>query len=282
MEYKLLDSGNMRKLEAVGEYRLIRPALNAFWTPQLPGSEWEKADAVYERNSTGSGKWIMKRPLPADGWKVQLGDFALHVKATGFGHLGFFAEQLPTWKFFSEFPDGEHCSMLNLFAYSGIGSMAMAQSGAKVVHLDAARGMVEWGKSNLELNPGIPQKISWIVDDVSKFCKREERREHKYNAIALDPPSFGRGASGQVWKIESDLPELLRICAKLFDFDHYGCVALSCHSPGFSPAVLEYLLADAFGSGHFTSGEMMIPSETGRALSAGIMVRWENGKQPRR
>ena len=144
MEYRLLDSGNLRKLEAVGEYRLIRPALNAFWKPALPASEWEAADAVFTRDSSGGGRWSFRRPLP-ESWRIQWGGFTLKVKPTGFGHLGFFAEQFRNWEFFRS-PEsglGEGAKALNLFGYSGVGSMAMAQSGAGVCHLDASRGMIE-------------------------------------------------------------------------------------------------------------------------------------------
>ena len=161
---------------------------------------------------------------------------------------------------------------LNLFAYSGLGSLALARGGARVCHLDAARGMIEWGKANLELNPEIPPKVRWIVDDVMKFARREVRRNMKYDLIALDPPTFGRGSSGQVWKIEDDLPKLLELCRELRDPERPFELVLSCHSPGFSVLVLERIVAQVFGRGEFESGEMTIPESTGRKLPAGVSV----------
>ncbi len=276
MKYQLLDSGNLKKLEQVGEYRLVRPALNAFWRPALPEAEWESADAVFTRDSSGGGKWSFRRKLP-ESWLAEWGGFTLKMKPTGFGHLGFFAEQYRNWDFFRSAGSGlgPGKRALNLFAYSGIGSMAMAQSGASVCHLDAARGMVEWGRENLQYNPDVPDTIRWIVDDVNKFTQREVRRNSRYNLIALDPPTFGRGASGQLWKIEEDLPKLLARCVELRDREHPFTIVLSAHSPGFSVLVMERLLEEAMGRGGvFESWEMTIPESTGRVLPAGISVRY--------
>lgn len=272
MKYLLLDSGNRQKLEQVGKYRLIRPALNAFWQPGLPENEWSLADGIFVRDSSGGGKWNWKNHNLPESWLIEWGGFTLTVKPTGFGHLGFFAEQYSNWDWFrSIIPQlGKDAKTLNLFAYSGVGSMAMAEAGANVTHLDAANGMIEWGRENQRLNSQVPDKIRWIVDDVLKFCSRELRRESKYNGIALDPPSFGRGNKGQVWKIEDDLLKLLETCRDLLDLSRPYFVALSCHSPGFSPIVLERLLTQVFGQGKPESGEMTIPEQNGRILSAGI------------
>jgi len=270
-EYRLLDSGNMMKLEQAGPIRLIRPALNAFWKPELPKSEWDKANAVFTRDAGGNGKWTFHRALP-ESWEVLYGGFKLRLKMTGFGHLGFFAEQYANWDFYRN-TDLKGGAALNLFAYSGIASMAMAQSGAKVCHLDAAKGMIEWGRINQTLNPSVPDRIRWIADDVMRFVGRELRRGSRYSLIALDPPTFGRGSSGQVWKIEVSLPQLLEQCRQLRDPERDFHIVLSCHSPGFSVLVLERLLREAFGGGTFESTEMTIPESTGRVLPAGISVR---------
>ena len=270
-KYQLLDSGNFMKLEQVGPYRLARPALNAAWAPELGRAQWDSADAVFTRDSSGGGKWSFKNRLP-EKWRAVCGGLAMVVKPTGFGHLGFFAEQFANWERFQKF-DGKHPEALNLFAYSGLGSLALAKGGARVCHLDAARGMVEWGKENLAANPGIPPKVRWIVDDVMKFARREVRRNMKYDLIALDPPTFGRGSSGQVWKIEDDLPKLLGLCRELRDPERPFELVLSCHSPGFSVLVLERIVAQVFGGGgEFESGEMTIPESTGRKLPAGVSV----------
>ena len=208
-----------------------KPAPEGAEKPELPEGEWKRADAVFTRDSSGGGRWSFSRPLP-ESWITEWGSFRLKVKPTGFGHLGFFAEQFRNWEFFRSAASGlgKGAKALNLFGYSGVGSMAMAQSGAGVCHLDASRGMIEWGRENLALNAAVPDAIRWIADDVTKFTAREVRRDSKYNLIALDPPTFGRGSSGQLWKIEEDLPKLLARCAELRDRSRPFTLVLSCHS----------------------------------------------------
>lgn len=272
-EYRVLDCGNKQKLEQAGPYRIIRPALNAFWKPALPQKEWDMADATYIRDSSGSGRWYYRNKLPEE-WTVDYAGFKLLLKPTGFGHLGFFAEQYNNWNYFRNIKNElgiSEVNALNLFGYSGLGTMAMAQGGCSACHLDAAKGMVDWGREIRKLNEKtVPDRIRWIVDDVIKFTNREVRRNSKYNLIALDPPSFGRGSSGQVWKIEDDLPKLLSICNELLDHSKPFSVVLSCHSPGFSPIVLENMLAEAFGTGTCKSMEMTVPTAGGRLLPCGI------------
>jgi 23S rRNA (cytosine1962-C5)-methyltransferase len=276
MLYSLLDSGNKKKLELVGPYRLVRPALNAFWKPLLSISEWDKADGTYERNSSGGGNWSWPHGKLPESWQIGWGGFNLIVKPTEFGHLGFFAEQYQNWswmqKQITSLPSP--AKALNLFAYSGVGSMAMASAGAEVTHLDAAKGMNEWGQQNLKLNPSITGNIRWITDDVLKFIAREIRRGNFYNAIALDPPSFGRGPQGQVWKIEEQIFPLLSSCRQLLSTESPFFIVLSCHSSGFSPVVLGRILAQVFGIGKFEveTGEMTIPDSHG-VLPAGIYAR---------
>ncbi len=272
LPYRLLDSGNLAKLEQVGPYRLVRPALNAFWAPALPAAEWQAADAVFTRDPTGSGRWEYRRKLP-DSWSAEWGAFTLLIRPTGFGHLGFFAEQYRNWERFGEMIPrlGEAPKTLNLFGYSGLGTMAMARAGAAACHLDASRGMIDWGREMQRQNPSVPDRIRWIADDVMKFCRRELRRDSRYQGIALDPPTFGRGAQGQVWKIAEDLPPLLELCRQLLAPGKPFFITLSCHSPGFTPRVLERLLRQTFGaSGELESAEMTIPESTGRELPAGV------------
>ncbi len=269
--YQLLDSGNLRKLEQVGKYRLIRPALNAFWQPSLPEKEWLEADAEFIRDSSGHGAWRNRNRIP-DQWSAEWGGMTMRIKPTNFGHLGFFAEQFRNWQYFRD--NCRNMDALNLFAYSGLGSLAMASGGAKVCHLDAARGMIEWGKENLSLNPEIPGNIRWIADDVNKFIARELRRGSQYDLIALDPPTFGRGSAGQLWKIESDLPRLLKNCLALRKKDKPFTLVLSCHSPGFSLLVLERMVREIVGSApEIEADEMFIPESTGRKLPSGIGLR---------
>ena len=274
--YRLLDSGNFRKLEQAGEYRLIRPALNASWTPSLAAAEWNAADAEFVRDSSGHGTWRTRGKKLPESWHLSWAEFDLKVKPTNFGHLGFFAEQYENWRFFEEvIPTlGREVRTLNLFAYSGIGSMAMARAGARPVHLDASRGMTDWGRENLALNDDVPDTVRWIVDDVNKFCRRELRRTSRYQGIALDPPSFGRGSSNELWKIDDQIVKLLELCRELLDLDKPCFVTLSCHSPGFTPIALERLLDAVFGQGELRSGEMTIPEESGKRLPAGITASW--------
>jgi len=277
-KYQLIDSGDRKKLELVGDYLLVRPALNAAWRPRLPQSEWDKAAGVFERDSSGGGKWTWHgRGVPAS-WHAEWGGFKLLIKPTNFGHLGFFAEQHRTWDWLRQTVKAlpKPAKTLNLFAYSGIASMAMAEAGAEVTHLDAAKGMNDWGRENQQMNPQVPDRIRWIADDVFQFVAREQRRGNKYQGIVLDPPSFGRGPKGQLWKIEDDAIPLLESCRALLDMSGPHFVALSCHSPGFSPIVLERLLECVFGAGETESGEMTVPDVDGKLLPAGIFARFHS------
>ena len=277
--YQLLDSGNLIKLEQAGEYRIIRPALNAFWKPTLPKKEWDMAQGIFERNSSGGGKWQKQNGGIPESWELEYAGFNILIKPTNFGHLGFFAEQHENWDWLKtniREMRGE-ANTMNLFAYSGIGSMAMAEAGAKVCHVDAAQGMNDWGRQILKLNPQINDNIRWIADDVIKFTAREVRRGVKYNGLTLDPPSFGRGPKGQLWKIEQHLEELMCNCRSLIDTTKPYFVILSCHSPGFSPLILEHILRDHFGKNNqIESGEMTIPSSIGLPLPAGASARIKN------
>ncbi len=260
-EYILLDSGNCRKLEQVGKYRIIRPALNAFWKPSLPDKEWSATDAVFTRESTGGGVWDWKRE-PEEDWAISWGGVNLLIKPTRFGHLGFFAEQAGNWARLRKCCAAiRNARTLNLFAYSGGATIAMAQGGAEVTHLDASKGIIDWAKRNQTLNPETENKIRWICDDAMKFVSREQRRGSKYNGIVLDPPSFGRGAQGQVWKIEDGLEEILLNCRKILNLDQPFFILLSCHSQGFSASSLGRCLTAVFPESEdkITSGEMLIP-----------------------
>lgn len=283
--YLLLDSGNCRKLEQVGPCRIIRPALNAFWQPALPAAEWNCADAEFKREAGGGGGiWKWKNRQPPAEWAVVWGGIPLLVKPTHFGHLGFFAEQAVNWEWLRTCirKMGGRPKTLNLFAYSGGATLAMAQAGADVCHLDASSGIIEWARKNQALGEVTPGKIRWICDDAMKFVAREQRRNSKYNGIVLDPPSFGRGSQGQVWKIEEGIRFMLESCRAILDMSHPYFILLSCHSQGFSPISLGRCLAEVFpqDSACLESGEMTIP-ETGsrRELPAGIYARLFNSCQ---
>ena len=281
--YRLLDSGSGRKLEQVGDFRVIRPALNAFWLPSLPASEWDRADAEFKRESgSGGGIWNWKKAQPQE-WAVSWGGIPLLIKPTHFGHLGFFAEQAVNWEWLRNCirKMGPRPRTLNLFAYSGGATLAMAQAGADTCHLDASAGIIEWAKKNQALGPRTPGNIRWICDDAMKFVAREHRRNSRYNGIVLDPPSFGRGSQGQVWKIEEGIRSMLENCRAILDTDHPHFILLSCHSQGFSPISLGRCLAEVFpeDAAGLEVGEMTIPeADSTRCLPAGIYARIFNPK----
>ncbi len=279
-EYQLLDTGYLRRLEQVGPYRVIRPSLNAFWTPSLPKAEWDQADAEFVRNPQASGgKWMTRkgRGLPSV-WKAMFKGLRLQFKPTNFGHLGVFPEHSSLWpKIEKLLPEmGDQAPIMNLFAYTGALSLHLAKCGAKVTHCDAAQGIVDWARENLALNPEIGPVVRWIVDDAFRFVAREERRGTKYRGIILDPPSFGRGAQGQVWKIEEALPEFLAQCKTVLATEGTRFIILTCHTPGFTPIILERMLKDAFRNAknaEYTSGELCITQAQGEQLPSGAFAQ---------
>lgn len=277
-DYRLLDSGAGARLEQVGPHRLARPCPQAVWPRRLGPEAWAQADATYVRSDSGGGQWDQRCVLPAQ-WRLRLHGQRWVVKATGFGHLGVFPEQEGNWRWLQKTGAGlpRGFRALNLFAYTGGSTLALAHAGGEVFHVDAARGIVAWARDNAALQKAPEHATHWVVEDVMKFCHREVRREHRYAGIVLDPPTFGRGPTGEMWKIENDLPELLELCRQLLDERGPAFVVLSCHSPGFSPLVLENLLAAILGpAGRCECGEMTIPEADGaRLLPSGCCARWQ-------
>ena len=278
LPYQLLDSGEFSRLEMVGPYRLVRPCPQAVWARHLPPAAWTCADAVYHRSETGGGNWEYHSAL-APSWNATLHGKPWQIKPTGFGHLGIFPEQEENWTWLRGQGEtlGTDAKALNLFAYTGGSTLALAHGGCKVTHLDAARGVVSWARDNAKLQ-GVPDSsVQWIVEDAMKFCQREIRRGRRYQGIVLDPPSFGRGPGGEMWKIEEDLLELLKVCASLLDPERPRFVLLSCHSAGFSPLVLENVLTSVMGkAANLVSGEMSTPEADGaRLLPSGCFARWQ-------
>ena len=278
--YRLLDSGHGRKLEQVGPFRLVRPASQALWPPSHAAEFWETAVACYQRGPSGSGNWSRKQhDLPAT-WTLTYCGLPLCIRLTDFGHLGFFAEHGPHWQWLREqiALAGRSVRVLNAFAYTGGMTLAAAAGGAQVVHLDAAEGIVAWARENAQLAGLADAPIRWIVEDVTKFLSREVRRGSRYDAIVLDPPSFGRGPKGEVWKLTRDLPPLLDLCRQVLSHSPVA-VVLSTHTPGITPFVLENMLADVVGldRNQLCSMEMLI-SQWGspRGLPSGALVRWRS------
>jgi len=250
-DYELIDSGDGRKLERFGKYVLARPCSQAMWRPVLSSSEWARADATFDRED--GNNWHGRNNLPKE-WQIETAGIRFKLGGTDFGHLGIFPEQRAQWKWIRE---QRAASVLNLFAYSGGSTMAAALGGAEVCHLDASKGMVEWARENARLNGLADKPIRWIVDDAHKFMKREIRRAHRYDGIILDPPSFGRGAGGEMYKIERDLKETLSLVKELLS-DTPRFVLFSSHTPGLSVQVAENILGQLFPKATLESGEMLL------------------------
>lgn len=278
-DYELLDSGAFQKLERFGEVVLSRPCAQAVWRQMLPASVWNKATATFFRE--GGNQWRGRDRLPAT-WEIDVDGSRFQLSSTDFGHLGIFPEQRDQWRRIREVcgayrkKHGRAARVLNLFAYSGGSTLAAAHAGAEVCHVDASKGMVEWARKNAALNALEDKPIRWIVDDVTKFLERELRRERSYDLVILDPPSYGRGAKGEVFKIENDLPPLLALIGRLMSNIQLG-VLLSCHTPELTPISLHHLLLQQFGAkgGTLEQGEMVLRgNETVLPVPSGGFCWW--------
>lgn len=255
-DYKLLDSGDGRKLERFGSYTLSRPCSQALWRPSLDERDWARADARFDRED--GNRWHGRSNLPKE-WMIETAGIKFRLGGTDFGHLGIFPEQRAQWKWIRETIKNANrpIKALNLFAYSGGSTLAAALGGADTCHLDASKGMVEWARGNARLNGLENHPIRWIVDDAHKFMRREIRRQRKYDAIILDPPTFGRGAGGEMYKIERDLKDTLSLVKELLS-EKPLFVLFSSHTPGLSCVVAENILAQLFSSAKIESGEMLL------------------------
>ncbi len=255
--YQLLDSGYGRKLEKFGDVTLDRPCAQAVWRPRLGGDAWKSAHAVFHRESK-SARWELRSRVP-ESWQCNVGGIAFRLQLTDFGHVGVFPEHQLGWKWMAERIQvaGRKLSVLNLFAYSGGATLALAKAGCEVCHLDASKKMVDWAVANAELNGLRNAPIRWIVDDVTKFLKREARRGRKYDGVILDPPSFGRGTNQELFKIETHLLDILELCGEVMSND-CEFMFISCHTPGYTPTVLHHLLEQSRRGGVIETGEMLI------------------------
>ncbi|WP_068471167.1 class I SAM-dependent methyltransferase [Candidatus Protochlamydia phocaeensis] len=276
--YALIDSGEGRKLERFGPYLLSRPCSQAVWKPQLSMQEWNKADAFFSREQENKWTWLKRLP---EKWQIEVAEIIFKISPTDFGHLGIFPEQRDFWEWIQTTlkpfaSSKQKPRVLNLFAYSGGSTLAAAKAGAAVCHLDASKGMVAWARENAALNQLEQAPIRWIVEDVKKFLARELKRGSRYDAIILDPPTFGRGAKGELFKIEDEIVPLLNDCRKLLS-DQPLFVLFSCHTPGFSPLVMQHLLNQAMEGmkGHIEVGEMILTGHNGAFdVPSGTYARW--------
>lgn len=270
-DYELLDAGDGRKLERFGEVILARPCAQAVWSPQHP-DRWARANATFDRED--GNRWDGRGSLP-DHWIIHTAGIGFHLATTDFGHLGIFPEQRAQWEWIrATCRTAPGARVLNLFAYSGGASMAAAQGGAKVTHLDASKGMVQWASENADLNDIF--SIRWIVDDAIKFLRREARRGNRYDGIILDPPTYGRGKHGETFKIESGLLELMSLCRDVLS-EKPLFVLLSGHTPGWTPQVLDNVLVQATAGfdGKVETGEMLLTgADDVFPLPSGTYARW--------
>ncbi len=276
-DYELLDCGRGEKLERWGDKLLVRPDPQAIWNTRRRHAGWKRPDGRYLRSSSGGGSWEKGR-LPG-AWQVRYQNLTFQIKPMNFKHTGLFPEQAVNWDFAQERirAAGREVSVLNLFAYTGGASVACAVAGAKVCHVDAAKGMVQWARENARASGLEDAPIRWIVDDCAKFVEREIRRGRRYDAIIMDPPSYGRGPTGEVWKLEDNLYPFVELCAGALS-DEPLFVMINSYTTGLAPSVLTYILETVvsrkFG-GRTVSDEIGLPvTESGLALPCGATGRW--------
>jgi len=278
-DYELIDTGGGEKLERWGEIVLRRPDPQIIWPLLNENAAWKQADARYFRSNKGGGHWEVRRSLP-ERWSIRYKQLSFHIKPTGFKHTGLFPEQAANWDWMMGKIQsaGRPVKVLNLFAYTGGASVACAFAGAEVVHVDAAKGVVQWAKENLHLSGLGSRPVRFITDDVFKFVQREQRRGNRYDAIIMDPPSYGRGPGGEMWKLENDLYPFLENCVSILS-DQPLFFLINSYTTGLSASVLTNLLTMAVQrkyGGTITSGEIGLPiTASGLILPCGILGRWE-------
>lgn len=273
-DYELIDSGDGKRLERFGKYVLVRPDPQIIWKPLKDQTTWLKADAVFEKIGMDKGYWNLKTDLP-DKWQMRYKDLIFWVKPTPFKHTGVFPEQSMHWDWIQAVITNDKVSVLNLFGYTGIASLAAVKSGAKVTHLDASRSTIAWARENQILSNLADKPIRWILDDAIKFCLREVRRGVKYDAIILDPPIYGHGPNGEVWDFTRSFPELLKICKQLLSVS--PCfILVNAYALSSSALMIGNMLKDMMGDiGQIEVGELAIQQkDSDRLLSTGIFGRW--------
>lgn len=279
-DYKVLDCSGGEKLELWGDKILVRPDPQIVWRSDKSRGEWKAADAVYHRSKTGGGSWECFKRLP-DSWTINYRDLKFGIKPMGFKHTGLFPEQAANWDWFSRLikkEKGRDVNVLNLFAYTGGATVAAAKAGARVCHVDAAKGMVSWAKENAALSGLSEHPIRYIVDDVKKFAQRELRRGHKYDGIIMDPPSYGRGPGGEVWKIENEIFDLIDLCIGLLT-DNPIFFLVNSYTTGLPQSVIvnicKLTIQKRFG-GHISADEVGLPIDNSSlVLPCGYSTRWE-------
>lgn len=275
--FEVLDASAGEKLERWGQVTLVRPDPQVIWnTPR--DSAWEKANARYNRSSEGGGSWSV-RSLPQSEWEIPYRELRFRIRPTGFKHTGLFPEQAVNWDLMSGLirAAGRQLNILNLFAYTGGATLACAAAGARVCHVDASKGMVQWARENAALSGLSERPVRWIVDDCKKFVEREIRRGVRYDGVVMDPPSYGRGPGGEVWKLEDSVYELVHTCAQVLSEDARFFL-LNSYTTGLSPSVMQYILSVTVGAMHggtVTADEIGLPvKKSGLVLPCGSTAVW--------
>lgn len=277
-DYEILDMASGEKLERWGNIYLIRPDPQIIWKDKSYPNKWNMANARYNRSNTGGGAWEYKKRLP-ESWQIKYKNLTFNVKPMGFKHTGLFPEQAVNWDWMiKKIKDSKReINVLNLFAYTGGATVACLSAGAKVCHVDSSKGMTTWAKENVESSGLRDRPVRFIIDDVIKFVQREIRRERKYDAIIMDPPSYGRGKNGEVWQFENNISDLVELCTKVLSDDPLFFL-INSYTTGISSKVLENLLYLNMKKykGIISSGEIGLPMKDSKlVLPCGIYGRWE-------
>lgn len=278
-DYELIDTSDGERLERWGDIILIRPDPQIIWSTGRKNPLWRNAHARYHRSNKGGGHWETYRKVP-DRWTIRYNQLVFNIKPMGFKHTGVFPEQAVNWDFAAEKIRNENrpLKVLNLFGYTGCATLACMKSGAMVCHVDASKGMVQWARENAQSSAIADLPVRWLVDDCVKFVQREIRRGNRYDGIIMDPPSYGRGPGGEVWKLEEQLFPLVDLCRQVLS-DNPVFFILNSYTTGLSPAVMEYLLGvqlqQSFG-GSVSSDEIGLRvTDTGLVLPCGSTAIWE-------
>ena len=278
-DYEILDMANGEKLERWKDVILVRPDPQIIWKNKSFPNKWKNANAKYKRSSSGGGQWEYNKNIPSS-WKIKYKDLTFNIKPMGFKHTGLFPEQAFNWDWMIDKIKSEKrpIKVLNLFAYTGGATVACSYAGASVCHVDSSKGMVTYAKENIQASGLQDRPVRYIVDDVIKFVNREIRRGNKYDAIIMDPPSYGRGTNGEVWKFEENISDLIELCVKVMSDDPLFFL-INSYTTGISSTVLENLLSLYIPkkfNGKFSSGEVGLPMKDSKLiLPCGIYGRWE-------
>jgi 23S rRNA (cytosine1962-C5)-methyltransferase len=276
-DYQILDMANGEKLEKWNDIILVRPDPQIIWKKKTFPEKWKSANAEYLRSNTGGGNWKYNKKMP-ESWQVKYKNLVFNIKPMGFKHTGLFPEQAVNWDWMIDKIRGakREIKVLNLFAYTGGATVACLSAGASVCHVDSSKGMVAWAKENVASSGLQDRKVRYLIDDVVKFVNREIRRGNKYDAIIMDPPSYGRGTNGEVWKFEENIYDLVELCSKVLS-DNPLFFLINSYTTGISSMVLENILRlNIFNKGKFSNGEIGIPMQgSNLVLPCGIYGRWE-------